>query len=81
MTRVRLSTWPDFGAEDVYVVQLENADGTWRTVEKKVEPARLTLSSEGPVASVDNQATVENLSEGKTYTARIVSADTGSPRL
>ncbi len=67
--------WPDFGAEDVYVVQFEQSDGTWKTVEKDVEPADLT-GVEGPVAPVDHQATVEDLVNGETYTGRIVSADT-----
>ncbi len=66
--------WPDFGAEDVYVVQFEKADGTWRTVEKDVEPADLS-TVEGPVAAMDNQATVSDLKDGRTYTARIISAD------
>ena len=39
--------WPDFGAEENYVVQFEQADGTWRTVEKDVEPADLS-SRRGP---------------------------------
>ncbi len=67
--------WPDFGAEENYVVQFEQADGTWKTVEKDVDPANLS-AVEGPVSTVDNQATVENLKDGRTYTARIVSADT-----
>ena len=67
--------WPDFGAEKNYVIQFEQADGTWKTVEKDVVAADLS-SVEGPVALVDNQATVEDLKDGKNYTARIVSANT-----
>ena len=38
---------------------------------------QLSLSNaEGPVTPVDNQATVKGLKDGKTYTARIVTADT-----
>ena len=67
--------WPDFGAEENYVVQFEQADGTWRTVEKDIVPADHS-EIEGPIAPVDNQATVEGLKDGRDYTARIVSAAT-----
>ena len=36
--------WPDFGADDAYVVQFEQADGTWKTVEDEVDPADLLTS-------------------------------------
>ena len=36
--------WPDFGTEDVYVVQFEQADGTWKTVETDVDPATLAFA-------------------------------------
>ena len=75
VTRARRSTGPTSAPRTNYVVQFEQADGTWKTVEKDVEPADLCVV-EGPVAPVDNQATVENLKNGKDYTARIVSADT-----
>ena len=65
--------WPDFGTEDAYVVQIQKANGTWRTVSTDVEAVE-TTDLEGPTI-VDNQATIEDLKNGKEYTARIVSAD------
>ena len=67
--------WPDFGAEENYVIQLEQVDGTWKSVEKDVEPADTSLI-EGPVGPVDNQATVQDLANDQSYTARIASAET-----
>ncbi len=67
--------WPDFGAEKNYVVQFEKADGSWKALDAEVAPSD-NSTGEPLISAADNQATVEDLRNGKAYTVRIVSAGT-----
>ena len=61
--------WPAFGIDDNYTLQVEDKDGSWRTLDTHVDETKGTSTR-------DYAATVEGLEAGETYTARIVTAET-----
>ncbi len=71
--------FPDFGFEDNYAVQVETKDGSFKTVETDVRVPKALYANRDvastPPATADNVATVDGLKDDKTYTLRIISAD------